>query len=96
MIKVLKLQKAVIAIILGIISLVVYFLLREQNEDTAVYFLEAAGLLFIVGALMFLYPILFAKKDSDGAVQLNPEIDPDAPDPEANDQDAQPLGQSRP
>lgn len=88
MIKVLKLQKAVIAIILGILSLVVYLILREQQEDVAIYFLEAAGLLFILGALMFLYPILYAKKDANGAVQLNPEIDPNLPDPDtqANEQ----------
>lgn len=88
MIKVLKLQKAVIAIILGILSLVVYLILREQQEDVAIYFLEASGLLFILGALMFLYPILFAKKDANGAVQLNPEIDPNLPDPDtqANEQ----------
>jgi drug/metabolite transporter superfamily protein YnfA len=91
MIKVLKLQKAVIAIILGIISLVVYLLLREQKEEVSVYFLEASGVFFIAGALMFLYPILLGKKDSDGAVQLNPEIDPNASDP-----DAQPVEQTRP
>lgn len=84
MIKVLKLQKAVIAIILGVISLVVYFLMREQKDDVAIYFLEAAGVLFIIGALMFIYPILFSKKDSEGAVQLNSEIAPDAPDPDNN------------
>lgn len=84
MIKVLKLQKAVIAIILGVISMVVYLLMREQKEDVAMYFLEAAGVLFIFGALMFLYPILFAKKDGNGAVQLNSDIAPDAPDPDSN------------
>lgn len=82
MIKVLKLQKAVIAIILGILSLVVYLFMREEKNDAGIYFLEAAGLLFIIGALMFLYPILFAKKDSKGAVQLNRNVDPEAPDEE--------------
>lgn len=91
MIKVLKLQKGVIAIILGVIGVVVYMLLREQNEEVSMYFLEASGVFLIAGALMFLYPILFAKKDSDGYVQLNPEIDPDAPDP-----DPQALEESRP
>lgn len=83
MIKVLKLQKAVIAIILGIISLVIFFILREQKNDNAIYFLEATGLLFILGALMFLYPILFSKKDKNGSVQLTPNVDPNAPDPDA-------------
>lgn len=91
MIKVLKLQKAVIAIILGVIGLVVYLFLREQKEELSMYFLEASGVFLIAGALMFLYPILLGKKDSDGCVQLNPEIDPDTPDPET-----QPTEQSRP
>jgi len=83
MIKVLKLQKAVLAIILGLILLIVYFILREQKNENAIYFLEATGLLFMVAALMFLYPILFAKKDNNGAVQLDPDLDPNLPDPEA-------------
>lgn len=83
MIKVLKLQKAVIAIILGILLLVIYFILREQKNDNAIYFLEATGVLFILGALMFLYPILFSKKDDQGAVQLNPRLDPNTPEPES-------------
>lgn len=91
MIKVLKLQKGVISIILGVIGLVVYLLLREQKEEVSMYFLEASGVFLMAGALIFLYPILFAKKDSDGCVQLNPEIDPEAPDP-----DAQPAEENRP
>lgn len=82
MIKVLKLQKAVILIILGIISLVVFLIMREQKNEAAIYFLEAAGVLFIIGALMFLYPILFAKKDSRGDVQLDSTVDPEKPDEE--------------
>jgi hypothetical protein len=78
MIKVLKLQKAVISIILGLLSLIIYFMIREQQSDTAIYFLEGAGFLFILGALLFLYPILFAKKDQSGAVELDPSIDPNA------------------
>ena len=74
MIKVLKLQKAVIAIIIGILSLIVFFIMREQKNDAAIYFLEVAGFLFILGALLFLYPILFAKKDNSGSVELDPEI----------------------
>jgi hypothetical protein len=37
--------------------------------------LEASGLFLILGALLFLYPILFARKDKEGCV----ELDPDAP-----------------
>jgi len=86
MIKILKLQKAVILIILGIIALVIYKVLVEQKNDSSKYFLEASGLLFVVGALMFLYPILFAKKDRTGKVELDPEIDP-----EANTNEAEPI-----
>jgi drug/metabolite transporter superfamily protein YnfA len=78
MIKILKLQKAVILIILGIIALVVYKVLVEQKNESSKYFLEAAGVLFMVGALMFLYPILFSRKDKAGNVELDPEIDPEA------------------
>jgi drug/metabolite transporter superfamily protein YnfA len=74
MIKTLKLQKAVIALILGVISLVIYKVLAEQKNDSATYFMEAAGVLFIAGALMFLYPILFAKKDRAGCVELDPAL----------------------
>jgi drug/metabolite transporter superfamily protein YnfA len=74
MIKTLKLQKAVIAFILGMISLVVYWVLADQKNDSARYFMEAAGVLFIIGALMALYPILFAKKDRAGCVELDPAL----------------------
>jgi drug/metabolite transporter superfamily protein YnfA len=74
MIKTLKLQKAVFAFILGLIALIVYIVLAQQKNDSATYFLEAAGLLFMVGALMFLYPILFAKKDRAGCVELDPAV----------------------
>jgi drug/metabolite transporter superfamily protein YnfA len=74
MIRVLKLQKAVIAIILGVIALVVFKVLFEQKNDASKYFLEAAGALFIIGALMFIYPILFSKKDRAGCVELDPEL----------------------
>jgi uncharacterized membrane protein YobD (UPF0266 family) len=79
MIRILKLQKAVIAIILGIISLVIYKVLVEQKNEIRKYFLEAAGLLFIASAFMFLYPILFSKKDRAGRVELDSELDPNAP-----------------
>jgi drug/metabolite transporter superfamily protein YnfA len=85
MIKILKLQKAVIAIILGIISLVIYKVLVEQKNDGSQYFLEAAGLLFIIGALMFLYPILFAKKDRSGRVELDPKLQENADENDAAD-----------
>lgn len=73
MIKVLKLQKAVIVLILGVIALVVYQIMSMNKTEGAMYLLEAAGGLFMVGALMLLIPIVFGKKDQHGKVQLDPE-----------------------
>jgi drug/metabolite transporter superfamily protein YnfA len=73
MIKILKLQKAVIVLILGVAALVVYAIMYMKEMENSIYALEVAGALFMVGALMMLYPILFSKKDGKGAVQLNPE-----------------------
>lgn len=77
MIRILKLQKAIFAIILGVIALVVYKVLVEQKNEASKYFLEAAGCLFMLGALMFLIPILFSKKDNAGCVELDPQMQSD-------------------
>lgn len=73
MIKVLKLQKAVMAIVLGIIALIVYKVMDVKHMESSIYMLELAGFLFITGALLFLYPVFFAKKDKEGNVELDPE-----------------------
>lgn len=73
MVKVLKLQKAVVAIVLGILALIAYKVMSINRMDSSIYLLEAAGLLFVIGALMFLYPILFGKKDKEGNVELDPQ-----------------------
>lgn len=73
MIRILKLQKAVIASILGVLALVAYIIMVKRNDEYANYVLSAAGIFFILGALLFLYPILFAKKDKEGQVELDPE-----------------------
>lgn len=77
MIKVMKLQKAVIAILIGVIALVAYMLMSDDILWSK-YVLEASGLFFMLGALLFLYPILFSRKDKEGCV----ELDPEAPMPE--------------
>jgi len=77
MIKVLRLQKAVYVILLGVIGLVAYKLIEPTNAAYSVYVLKLSGLLFLVGALWFLYPIMFAKKVNDVEVQLDPEKQPD-------------------
>lgn len=74
MIKTLKLQKAVIAFILGILALVAYRIMNENNVDSGRYMLTLAGILFIAGALMFLYPIFSARKvKEEDCVELDPE-----------------------
>lgn len=73
MIKVLKLQKAVIAMILGVIALIVYMILDPKVFTWSRYLLEASGLLLMLGALLFFYPIVFSRKDKEGCVELDPE-----------------------
>ncbi len=73
MIKVLKLQKAVFALILGVIALIVYMILDARKVAWSNYMLETSGLLLMLGALLFFYPILFSRKDKEGCVELDPE-----------------------
>nr|WP_199076625.1 isoleucyl-tRNA synthetase [Pedobacter sp. ASV19] len=73
MVKVLKLQKAVIVIILGLLLLIPYKVMSINRMDSSIYFLEASGALLIIGALMFLYPILLGKKDKEGNIELDAE-----------------------
>nr|WP_294873291.1 isoleucyl-tRNA synthetase [uncultured Pedobacter sp.] len=74
MIKILKLQKAVIAFILGVLALIAYKVMSANKMESSNYMLSFAGILFIAGALMLIYPILFAKKDKEGCVELDPEL----------------------
>lgn len=74
MIRVMKLQKAVIAIIFGIIAFVAYLLMSAKDIDGSKYVLEASGLFLMLGAILFLYPILFARKDKEGCVELDPDV----------------------
>ncbi|WP_214226924.1 isoleucyl-tRNA synthetase [Pedobacter sp. B4-66] len=74
MIKTLKLQKAVIAFILGVLALIAYRVMSVNKMESSNYMLSLAGILFIAGALMLIYPIIFAKKDKEGCVELDPEI----------------------
>lgn len=74
MIRILKLQKAVIAFVLGVLALVAYKVMSANKMESSNYMLSFAGILFIAGALMLIYPILFAKKDKEGCVELDSEI----------------------
>lgn len=74
MIKNLKLRKAVIAIVLGVAALIVAKLMEAYRVTGHEFVLAISGVLLILGSLIFLYPILFAKKaDKDGKhVELKP------------------------
>lgn len=74
MIKRLKLKKGIIAIALGILALIVAKTMDAYKIDGHKVILAISGGLLIIGALIFLYPILFAKKaDKDGKkVELQP------------------------
>lgn len=79
MIKHLKLTKAIVAIALGIVALVAAKIMEAYKVNGNQILLAISGVLFIIGALIFLYPILFAKKaDKDGK---NVELKPVAKDP---------------
>ncbi|WP_316742480.1 isoleucyl-tRNA synthetase [Pedobacter antarcticus] len=67
-----KLQKAVIAILLAAVALVVY-LMSDEDNSWSKYLLELSGFLFMLGGFLFLYPILFSRKDKEGCVELDPE-----------------------
>lgn len=84
MIKTLKLQKAVIAFILGILALIAYKVMSVNKMESSNYMLSVAGFLFVAGALMLIYPILFAKKDKEGCVELDPEIQEEMASAEAH------------
>lgn len=74
MLKVLKLQKAVYVIVLGILALIAAQIMSKNKMDGSNFILGLSGVFLIIGALMFLYPILYAKKvDSEGEkVELKP------------------------
>ena len=74
MIKVLKIQKGLIVIIIGVFAIVGYALMIMNDMPDSKFVLGFAGVLFILGSLMLLYPILIAKKNKDGIVELDPEI----------------------
>ncbi|MBB5619997.1 putative RDD family membrane protein YckC [Pedobacter cryoconitis] len=76
-----KLQKAVIALILAIIALVAYLFLGANEVEWSKYVLEVSGLFLMLSALLFLYPILFARKDKEGCVELDPEAPVEAAEP---------------
>jgi predicted membrane channel-forming protein YqfA (hemolysin III family) len=84
MIKVLKLQKAIYVVILGIVGLITFKVMEASNSAASIWALKFSGLLLLIGALWFLYPILFARKVNEEEVQLDPEKQPEAAAPAAS------------
>jgi uncharacterized membrane protein HdeD (DUF308 family) len=84
MIKVLKLQKALVSFILGTLALIAYIIMENNKVDGSRTMLTISGIFLMAGALMALYPILFAKKDKKGKVQLDPEKHAEIAEEEAN------------
>lgn len=75
MIRKLKLNKAVWLLVLGVIIMVIAQILDANHTKGNKTLLAIAGLLFIAGAFMLIYPVLFAKKiDEQGKdiVELTP------------------------
>ncbi len=70
MIKLLKLQKAVLVIAAGLLSFIAYKILDANEVKGSIYFQMLAGVLVMIGALWLLYPILFAKRDKDGNAEI--------------------------
>ena len=63
------------------LALVAYKIMSVNKIDSSTYVLSLAGILFIAGALMLIYPILFAKKDKEGCVELDPEKQEEVEEP---------------
>lgn len=74
MIKVLRLRKGVIAIVFGVITLIAAQVMSSKHIEGSNIVLGFSGGFLILGSLVFLYPILFAKKvDNEGEeVELKP------------------------
>ena len=79
MIKLLKLQKAVIVLILGVLSFIAYKILDANEVKGSIYLEMLSGVLIIVGALWLLYPILFAKSDGEGKAEIITDPTVEAP-----------------
>ncbi len=74
MLKVLKLRKAVYVTILGILTLIAAQIMSENKVEGSNLVLGISGSFLIIGGLMFIYPILFAKKidNEEDNVELKP------------------------
>lgn len=74
MIRVLKLRNAVYAIILGVVALIAAQVMSSERIGGSKVVLAISGILLIIAALLFLFPIIFAKKveANEEKVELKP------------------------
>lgn len=79
MIKLLKLQKAVLVLIAGVVSYVLYLILDSSEVPGARYLQILSGVLVMVGALWMLYPIIFSKADADGQAEIITDLTVEVP-----------------
>jgi len=70
MIKLLRLQKAVLVLILGVLTFIAYRVLAANEVSWARYLQMLSGVLVMIGAVWLLYPILFAKSDKEGNAEI--------------------------
>ncbi|QIL38901.1 isoleucyl-tRNA synthetase [Pedobacter sp. HDW13] len=85
MIRLLKLQKAVWVLVLGILTYIAYKILETYEVSGSRYVQMLAGVLVMAGALWMLYPILFAKKDNDGNAEIITDPTVEIPEDEEED-----------
>jgi len=85
MIRLLKLQKAVWVLVLGILTYIAYKILETYDVSGSRYVQMLAGVLVMAGALWMLYPILFAKKDNDGNAEIITDPTVEIPEDEEED-----------
>ncbi|MET4081303.1 hypothetical protein ABIB40_001249 [Pedobacter sp. UYP30] len=70
MVKLLRLQRPLILIVFGVLAYIAGKILKASGIQHDYYLTELSGFLLIVGACWTMYPILFAKKDNDGNVEI--------------------------
>lgn len=86
MIRYLKLKKAALFLLIGVLAFIVSRVLASKRIDGDNVALAISGGALILGALLFLYPILFAKKigDDGDKVKLKPIGEKDGAECEKN------------
>ncbi|WP_162618551.1 isoleucyl-tRNA synthetase [Pedobacter yulinensis] len=72
--KVVKVKRSGVAAVMGIVLAVAGTVMSSYKITGSVYVLQLAGVLMILAALLFLYPILIARKDREGNVRVITDV----------------------